>query len=227
MNCEFSLSHYNDILRLMVGKGGAGTATERKNIILTHDIDIFPAYALQMARMEHLYGIRAIYYVLLHSEWYNAVSPENMDIWRQISELGHEIALHYDGRYDSQLETIHKAFCAWFNTESINVSQHLIGITPDMVIPDSLQDRSSLLKEYRYIADSGGWWRNGCICKHLENQEKLLFVCHPIWWCKGQNPFGAAAVDAFNVTKRAMQKWESLVNEHREQQKVSITARSA
>lgn len=217
--CEFSLSHYAEILQQM--KGRAGTVAERKEIILTHDVDIFPAYALETARLENDAGIKATYYVLLHSEWYNALSPENMQIWSEIKNLGHEIALHYDGNYDQDLELIQEAFCVMLGTESRNVSQHLVGITPDLKIPSYMIDRSELIKKhgYQYIADSGGWWRDGCICQHLDNNKsRLLAVLHPIWWVIGTEPFSETAVNAFNVTKRAMTKWQGLVNEHRKQQ---------
>lgn len=229
MPCEFSLTHYEEILEQM--KGRAGTATERKEIILTHDVDILPKYALQLALLEHHHNIRATYYVLLHSDWYNALSPENMKIWREIKSLGHELALHYDGNYDQDLAAVHRAFCSMVGTESLNISQHLVGITPDLFIPNKLNDRSRLVKahDYKYIADSGGWWRNGCICNHLKEGKRLLAVLHPVWWIHGQNPFGDVVADACDVIHGAEMFWVDLVNEHRKQQKqtVQIQARSA
>ncbi|NWG36190.1 hypothetical protein [Nitrososphaera sp.] len=219
--CCFSPGHYADILKAMAGR--AGTVSERKEIILTHDIDVFPPYALQLARMEHRHGVRATYFVLLHSEWYNALSPENMEIWKKIGELGHEIALHYDGRYDGDMAAVHKAFCAMLKTNSINVSQHLVGITPDIEVPDGLYDRSRLKGDgYHYIADSGGWWRNGCVCQHLD--KKVYFVSHPVWWIAGA--FDVVEHDANQVTRRARRFWEEMVSEHRKQ-KVQVAARSA
>ena len=228
MPCEFSLAHYEEVLEKI--KDRAGTATERMDIVLAHDIDIFPDYALQMARLENKHGIKATYYVLLHSEWYNALSPENMAVWKEIGELGHELALHYDGNYDLDLQTIHAAFCAMLKTMSVNISQHLVGITPDIHIPATLQDRAALVKQhsYKYIADSGGWWRNGCICTHTD--ERLLFVCHPVWWIKTENPFDKVRVDAYSVIDRARNFWVEMVNEHRKQKQqktVPVATRSA
>lgn len=227
MPCDFSLAHYEEILQQI--KGRAGTVAESKDIILTHDIDIFPAYALRMAQLEHSYGVKATYYVLLHSEWYNALSPENMQIWKQIRELGHEIALHYDGNFDKELGIIHAAFCELLQTTSINISQHLVGITPNLEMPSDLQDRSTIIKNkgYHYIADSGGWWRNGCICQHLD-KSKILFVCHPVWWVQGKDPWILIERDSYAVIRRSSIFWENMVNEHRKQQKqtVQVTARS-
>ena len=227
MPCEFSLPHYQEILEKMQDR--AGTATERNEIIIAHDVDIFPAFALQMATLEHKLGIRATYYVLLHSEWYNALSPENMAIWKQIKGMGHELALHYDGNYDGDLLAVHNAFCSMLDTNSRNVSQHLVGLTPDMHIPSTLQDRAALVRQYsyKYIADSGGWWRNGCICNHTD--ERLLFVCHPVWWARGENPFDEVRREAYSVVDRARTFWMEMVNEHRKQQKqkkIPVTTRS-
>lgn len=219
MRCEFSLSHYKEILQAV--KGNAGTVDERKRMILTHDVDISPRYALDMARMEYRHDIKATYYILLHSEWYNALSPENIAILQEIKELGHELALHYNGDYDGELDTIHRAFSAIFDSKSRNVSQHLRGITKDIIIPPTLHDRYDI-SGYEYIADSGGWWRNGCVCQHLD--KKLMFLCHPFWWVRPD--FAAVVKDGIGVLERARHYWEDMINEHRKQQ-VRVASRSA
>lgn len=212
MNCEFSLHHYKEILESQPTK--FGSARERKQIILAHDIDILPLYALRMARLENTLGVNATYYVLPYSDFYNASSPENMEIWKEMREMGHEIAFHYDGRYAPKLDIAHRNFCMTFETTSPEVALHLNGLTPQLEIPAYLHDRRAFQKEnYQYIADSGGWWRDGCVCQKLD--KKLIFVCHPVWWNIGTVSLDQLMFDAFGVLVRARNKWDALIEHHR------------
>ena len=59
-------------------------------VIMRHDVDIRPSYALKMAQLEHLYGIKSSYYF--------RIVPESNDaaIIQAIADLGHEIGYHYE-----------------------------------------------------------------------------------------------------------------------------------
>jgi hypothetical protein len=178
-----------------------------------------------MAKLEYMHGVRSTYYVLLHSEWYNALATDNMGIWQQIKSLGHELAFHYNGRYDGDLAAVHEAFCSMARTDSIEVSQHLVGITPEITMPASLHNRPTIMNEgYTYIADSGGWWRNGCICQHTD--KKLMFLSHAEWWYFGSDEmFQKAKGEAVQRLNGVQGFWERMINEHRKQ-KVQVQPRS-
>lgn len=214
VHCEFSPHHYREILEAV--KGEIGSVSEKKRIILTHDIDILPSLALKMAKVEAAENVHATYYVLLHSETYNALSEENINIIREIKSLGHELALHYDGRYDYHLRAVMDAFNAIYENNGIDVSHHLKDIIKEVVVPYDLRNRADLTKEgYRYIADSGGWWRDGCVCKHLD--EKLLFVCHPVWWSYPNETFRFIYLELKKRDRIACKTWADRVAEHRKQ----------
>lgn len=223
MTCDFSLNHYDEILHAIEKR--AGSVEERKDIILTHDVDISPKAALEMAKLEYMHGVRSTYYVLLHSEWYNALATDNMGIWSQIKSLGHELAFHYNGRFDGDLATVQKAFCAMARTDSMEVSQHLVGITPEIEMPKHLHNRPAIMNEgYIYIADSGGWWRNGCICQHIN--KRLMCLIHAEWWQFGnESMFVLAKNEASERLNHVQKFWENMINEHRKQ-KVQIQQRS-
>lgn len=59
-------------------------------IILRHDVDCLPHFALQTALIEHELGIKGTYYF--------RVVPESFDlkIMQKIAGLGHEIGYHYE-----------------------------------------------------------------------------------------------------------------------------------
>lgn len=64
-------------------------------LVLRHDIDISLQNALTMAKIEEDLNIRSTYFVLFSSRFYNVFEAKNMEILKGISELGHEIGLHY------------------------------------------------------------------------------------------------------------------------------------
>jgi hypothetical protein len=64
-------------------------------LILRHDIDFSLREALEMARTENKLNIKSTYFVLLSSVFYNIFEGENASYLKQISNLGHEIGLHY------------------------------------------------------------------------------------------------------------------------------------
>ena len=64
--------------------------------ILRHDIDYSPAAALTMAKQESQRGVRATYFLLPNSLYYNLLDPAHAELPRRLVELGHDIGLHYD-----------------------------------------------------------------------------------------------------------------------------------
>jgi hypothetical protein len=64
--------------------------------ILRHDVDYSPAAALRMAEQEAGRGIRATYFLLAGTRYYNLLAPEHAHVARTLVEWGHEVGLHYD-----------------------------------------------------------------------------------------------------------------------------------
>jgi len=73
-------------------------------LVLKHDVETNPSKALRLAQIENNYLHKGSYYVqvyLLHSS-------KNIDILKQIQELGHEVSYHHDVM-DSNKGDIYKA----------------------------------------------------------------------------------------------------------------------
>ena len=68
----------------------------KKFLILRHDVDFSLDYALKLAKKEAKNEIKSTYFILLHGEYYNPFDKKNTKIIKEISNLGHEIGLHYD-----------------------------------------------------------------------------------------------------------------------------------
>src|SRR5688572_31966923 len=64
--------------------------------ILRHDIDYSTGAALALAEQESRRGVRATYFLLPNSLYYNLLDPVHADVPQRLTALGHEIGLHYD-----------------------------------------------------------------------------------------------------------------------------------
>lgn len=66
--------------------------------ILRHDVDYSPRAALRLAEQEAARGIRATYFLLAGTSYYNLLAPEHAHVASTLAAQGHEIGLHYDVR---------------------------------------------------------------------------------------------------------------------------------
>jgi hypothetical protein len=64
--------------------------TSEKFIILKHDVDLSLSYALKLTKLEADHGLRVIYFVLLHTDLYNAMSESGTKALRQVSDMRHK-----------------------------------------------------------------------------------------------------------------------------------------
>jgi len=109
---DFTAARYESICRALAESGYrpvtmreyVAGARPGKHVLIRHDVDrtIYPA--LDMARLEHRYGIRSTYYVRYKNHILDRAAIA------RIAELGHEIGYHYEtldtarGDYEMALE---------------------------------------------------------------------------------------------------------------------------
>ena len=176
MECNFSLNHYFKTLYDYINAGYIvlPESKTRRHIHLRHDVDLSLSYALELAREEHKRDISATYYIMLHSDLYNATSPEGIDQIQSIQKLGHKIGLHIDTRCHLPND---------FHTLSFIVGErvgdwrkHLSNLTQEFIVPEPQP------KNYKYLSDSGMNWREGCFCQHIGKWDKIEILIHPEWW---------------------------------------------
>lgn len=175
MECNFSLNHYFKTLYDYINAGYVilPDAKVRRHIHLRHDVDLSLSYALELAKEEQKRDIFSTYYIMLHSDLYNATSPEGIDQIQEIHRLGHKIGLHLDTRCHLSND---------FHTLSIIVGErvtdwrrHLVNITPEFTIPEPRPIN------YKFLSDSGMNWREGCFCQHIGKYDKMEILIHPEW----------------------------------------------
>lgn len=164
----------------------------KKQIALRHDIDFDTNFALQSALIESKLGIKATYFFLLRSNFYNILSPQDFENIQFIRKLGHCVSIHFD---PSIYEDFHKGlqlevdlFREIFYLDVNIISLH----RPNTFFQELDQPiygiehtyQSKYFRDIKYFADSTGVWRFGHPFDSLEFslQKSLHILIHPIWW---------------------------------------------
>lgn len=100
MKIDFSQNKYKQFCSAIIDSGykdntlseilqNKQISLQDKIIVIRHDVDHFPKFALEMANIEHSFGIHTSYY-------FKAPFNKNNKIIRAIAKLEHEIGLHYE-----------------------------------------------------------------------------------------------------------------------------------
>lgn len=65
-------------------------------IILRHDVDLDIKPAYKLALIENEFAIPSTYFILTTGQTYNPMSSDNRKMLKEMSDMGFEIALHFD-----------------------------------------------------------------------------------------------------------------------------------
>ncbi|MBM2820458.1 MAG: hypothetical protein HW405_218 [Candidatus Berkelbacteria bacterium] len=214
MTCDFSYKHYREILKKALNKGfiisnfkNSNSKRGQKQIILRHDIDYIPYRALKIAQIEKSLGIYSTFFVRVHGEYYHPFEKKVYPIMSQIRNMGHEIGLHTEARNLSEgfKTNIKELFLLEknilekiFDLKIVSAAEH-----GDIGKPKNFWQNEiftilnkkevkikfcpSDFKDYKYISDSLGKWKEGCLCQNLDTHDKIQSLTHPDLWGEGAN----------------------------------------
>jgi hypothetical protein len=179
MTCGFSLEHYRELLDAAYAGGYRFSDFSRDpepgDLLLRHDVDLSLEAALELARLEADAGVRATYFLMTRSVFYNLASAEGERAIERLRELGHRVALHAvhphvdrDERFDPVL--------AWHNPDPEYMSEPVPGLA------NAMEPR--FFQPDRYRSDSNARWRHGCPHDDLAagRFEWLQLLVHPAIW---------------------------------------------
>lgn len=141
---------------------------QRPDTTWRHDVDVDLEAALKMAELEYRLGVKATYYIMARSPYYNPFSPSGQQALRKIKSLGHDLGHHIDLNlprdarpFDRDVDIAVRDSARLLEIGSRKVSFHCP--------PESLlwRDRSEFESAYalrwkgRYYADSRGMFAHG------------------------------------------------------------------
>ncbi len=184
MTCDFSLTHYRELLRAAKEGGyrfaGFDRAPGPGDLLLRHDVDLSLEAALEMAEVETAEGAWSTWFLMTRSVFYNLASAEGERTIASLRALGHRVAHHavwphldLDERFD--------AVVAWHNPDPEYMWDEIAGATSVM--------RAPFFDPDRYRSDSNQHWRHGCPHDAISagSFEWLQLLIHPeIWTFPGE-----------------------------------------
>lgn len=199
---DFTRENYRKLLRLAKSKYNFSQFTESQiadgSILWRHDVDYSPQSALKLAEIESQEGIKSTFFVLFHSEFYNLLEKVNIDCFKNISKLGHEIGLHFDASFFNvqditSLEkylNIESTFLGEILNEKIkafsfhNPFEFELGCNENTYAGLINTYAKRFHKEIGYCSDSNGYWRHKRLEDVLTEGEfrSLQVLTHPEWW---------------------------------------------
>ena len=184
----FSFVRFRDFLP------GASTLPERY-IALRHDIDFAPQHSLEMAEVEHDAGVTSTFFVLVDGHFYNPLQPDVIRQLRRISELGHEIGLHFSVgsavyaevgdevafRLEILSTIIGRSVRSFSQHDPVNAGFAKVTLPAGHA---ACIDVSAVIREHDllYVSDSAMMWRRFTFETALEENRNLCLLAHPHSW---------------------------------------------
>ena len=172
-----------------------GVAGKGKIILMRHDEDFSPEAAKALADIEADLGVRSTYFFRYHARQYNLLSLPTIALLKELRGQGHEIGLH--GETHALPALIEQAgelpnrerelLTLLVGVEGTGLSRDepaRTGSSASDKVPagfkyEAYSDQFSGLK---YISDSSAHWREGCMCQHIGEVDRLYILTHGFWW---------------------------------------------
>jgi hypothetical protein len=197
---DFTESAYRALVRQAKGRYAFlafhEAAAASAGVLWRHDIDMSVHRALALAKIEHAEGVRATYFVYLHSRFYNALEDAIVERLQGILALGHDIGLHFDSRFvpagtdlaaavDAERRVIESATGSRVTALSFH-DPDAPGVTisrADTIAGLVNAYGESLRARFEYGSDSNGYWRYTPLPEVITRAgERLQVLTHPEWW---------------------------------------------
>ncbi len=198
---RFTHSAYRELLEDFLQKGYKAVDYEEVNsrnadLILRHDLDFSISRALPLAEIECQVGVRAHYFVLVGSPFYNVFDHRSRHMLRQLVDLGHSVGLHFDaaalvGRQrdlDRTADEESRALEIVTGCPVRVISFHRPApeyIDWDRSVAGRIQTyHPRFYSEIGYVSDSRGAFRHGEPTQHeaFGLRRAMQLLIHPVWW---------------------------------------------
>ena len=165
---------------------------EQPVLLLRHDLDHSIRSAVVLAEIEAELGLQATYFVLVGCDFYNLLSSESRAHIARITELGHEIGLHYEaphyvGAEGRQRLATSIALLADLAGHPIRSASQHIPIDNDFLDLSGYIDQEAYEARFTkgamtYISDSLMRWRQATPHDLLDSRSSFQLLTHPMKW---------------------------------------------
>jgi len=200
---DFTVSNYRNLVRLAKAQYAFRSyrdfQPDERFVLWRHDIDMSVHRAVKLARVELEEGVKATYFLHLHSEFYNLLEREIRGLVGAIVSLGHNIGLHFDAHYYNEIDS-DEAFEALLIRETRFVEQlcecsiHAFSFHNPTASTRAFgaqeyaglfnADAARLRAEIPFCSDSNGYWRYRRLEDVLRKATDpcLQILTHPELW---------------------------------------------
>lgn len=192
--------------------------------IIRHDVDMSPYCAVEIARIEARHGVRATYTIILNEKFYNPFEISVRKIIAEISELGHDIGLHFDPEWHDIRSEVQLSDAIRWEADLLNKILMKENAGPIKTFsfhnttPFSMKCQKrfyaslrnayagDLQKYVQYISDSNGCWRHRSWDELLiEDHPRIQILTHPEWWMPKE--LEPAEKVCNELSRRAINAW--------------------
>jgi hypothetical protein len=178
--------------------------TQSPLIVLRHDVDFAPEFALQMAELEHAQGVAATYFVLVDGQHYDPTTRQVIEQLRAIAALGHEIGLHFtvgESVHDELADEIAfrgrlLADLAGVDIRSFSQHDPVNAGFASVRLPRWVDAYEAVRRhDLLYVSDSAMMWREHTFESALATGRDLCLLSHPHSWLHPQQDYVALIRD--------------------------------
>ncbi|WP_331235582.1 polysaccharide deacetylase family protein [Natronorarus salvus] len=162
------------------------------DLVVRHDVDLSPAKALDVGRIEADLGIESTFFFLLTNPLYNPFHRPNRLVIRELLEMGHDVGVHFsthqywgedpgDGAIEGRVAAEREVFTTAFTEPSPAVSFHR---PPEWILSRSFDSFVSTYErrfftDVQYAGDSSQRWRDA---PPEADGGPLQVLTHPGLW---------------------------------------------
>ncbi len=199
---DFTVSHYRSLLRLAYSNwpivGYENIPWDSRFLLWRHDCDYSLNRAKVLAQIESEEGVSATYFLNPRCEFYSLLERSQIDILRELQDMGHQIGLHFDGMFHATHDESELANQLQMEASILEIT---LGVRPmvfsfhnpsafhlsceEESYAGMINCYSKRFKEdVAYTSDSNGYWRYRRLHDVLLGAKEpcLQVLTHPGWW---------------------------------------------
>ena len=196
------------------------------HLILRHDVDFSLKLSVDIAKIEADLGVKAHYFVLLRTEFYNLYSLDDWQYLRTLMDLGHDVGLHFDASlYEQEFDTLEAAAATEcgvlekiLGADVTTISFHrpaktLLGL--DRPLAGRLHAyQPRFFDDIAYVSDSQGLFRFGDPLDDpaFAAKSAMQLLTHPIWWREYAVADKMTLLDDFLAERRELLHAQMIAN---------------